>query len=351
METIWWNQVTNAVKYIADIKTSLLEEKNILLKYASGMPWRDYFVSSVKETVKLQNGDKKFIEVSGVDNPGQYLLQEVCKPEKRVEYRPSKGYARFFSESDDIVLHDRYLWVKIDNMEMLEKWINFAADYSKYRGNQANKAVFILECFCETSIGVKKGIKFYSYDEYIGEYDRIVFAMLASSSIKELPFIKSYLAELVANVAGNDIELAAQCILQYKLFMDNPLTFIRMAVNDKTRSNGDKFIYSKDNDEVAHLIWLSQIKTIYPYLEEYREEFVQKHYSDILEQLPIHASYGEEYNDPKDVELGTLMYMVGSGIITIGSLEQKKLKKFKEARNKLSHLTNLSIGEIEELAD
>ena len=176
-----------------------------------------------------------------------------------------------------------------------------------------------------------------------------MFAVLASSSIKERPFINTYLSELVANVAGNDIELAAECINHYKSFLENPLAFIRMVTEEKARSNGEPFSYSKNADEVKHLIWLSQIKTVYPYLEEYREEFVQKHYNAISKQLPIQASYGETYDDPKDVELGTLMYMVGNGIITISTSEYEKLKKYKEARNKLSHLTILNISEITDL--
>lgn len=349
METIWWNQVTNAVKYVSDIKKALLEEKSILLKYASGMPWRNQLISSVVDEVKIQNGDKKFVEISNVEDPGKYLLKEFCKPEKRAEYRPSKGYAKFFAESDDIVLHDRYLWIQIDSQKNLDDWLIFVSEYIKERGKKDNKAVFVLEWTDESSTVVKKGVKVLSFDDYIGEYDRIVFAVLASSSIKERPFINTYLSELVANVAGNDIELAAECISHHKSFLENPLAFIKMVAEEKTRSNGEQFSYSKNADEVKHLIWLSQIKTVYPYLEEYREEFVQKHYNAISKQLPIQASYGETYEDPKDVELGTLMYMVGSGIITISTFEYEKLKKFKEARNKLSHLTALSIGEITDL--
>lgn len=349
METIWWNQVTNAVKYVADVKQTLLEEKSILLRYASGMPWRDQLVNSVIEAVKLQNGDKKFVNISKVDDPGKYLLKEFCKPEKRAEYRPSKGYAKFFAESDDIVLHDRYLWIQIDGQKNLDDWLTFVSEYIKERGKKDNKAVFVLEWAGENTPAIKKGVKVFSFDEYIGEYDRIVFAVLASSSIKERPFINTYISELVANVAGNDIELAAECISHYKSFLENPLAFIRMVTEEKIRSNGEPFFYSKNSDEVKHLIWLSQIKTVYPYLEEYREEFVQKHYTAISKQLPIQASYGETYEDPKDVELGTLMYMVGSGIISINSSDHEKLKKYKEARNKLSHLTALSIGEIVDL--
>ena len=349
METIWWNQVTNAVKYVTDIKKALLEEKSILLKYSSGMPWRNQLITSVVEAVKVQNSDKKFVDISNVEDLGKYLLKEFCKPEKRTEYRPSKGYAKFFAESDDIVLHDRYLWIKVIDQKNLEDWLNFVSEYIKERGKKTNNAVFILECAGEMTVPVKKGIKSYSIDDYIGEYDRIVFAVLAASSVKNHPFINTYLSELVANVAGNDIELAAECVKAYNIFLENPLAFIRMIVDEKMRCDGEVYEYTKNLDEVNNLIWLSQIKTIYPRLEEYREDFVQRHYSSIAKQLPIQASYGETYNDPKDVELGTLMYMIGCGCFSINFSEYEKLKKYKEARNKLSHLTALSISEIKDL--
>ena len=349
MENIWWNQVTNAVKYVADIKKSLLEEKSILLRCSSGMPWRNQFEDFVMESVKLQNAEKKFVSVPAVSAPGEYLLKEFCKKEKRAEYRPSKGYAKFFAESDDIVLHDRYLWVQIDTGACLDKWMIFVSDYIKERGKNDNSAVFILDWSGEGQVPVKKGIKIYSFDDYIGEYDRIVFGVLASSSIREDAFVKNYIAELVANVSGNDIELCAECIKEYRAFLDNPLDFIRMIVDKKVRSDGSSYVYEKKSEDVYHLIWLAQIKTVYPYLEEYREEFVQKHSSAISEQLPIQASYGETYSDPKDVELGTLMYMAGNGYLSLEASEYEKLKKYKEARNKLSHLTALSIKEINEL--
>lgn len=349
MESIWWNQVTNAVKYITDIKNSLLEEKSILLRYSLGIPWREKLVESVINSVKLQNGDKKFVEVVNVEDPGKYLLKEFCKPEKRTEYRPSKGYAKFFAESDDIVLHDRYLWVQITNQKNLDVWLDFVSDYLKDRGKNDTKTVFILEVSMDCNISIKKGVKKYCLDDYIGEYDRIVFAVLAASCVKESPFIKSYLSELVANVTGNDIELAAECISSYKEFLIHPIGCISKIVEEKDRSDGTSFVYTKNKGDVEHLIWLSQIKIVYPYLEEFREEFVQKHYNVIVRQLPIQALYGETYDDPKDVELGTLMYMVGRGIITLNTNEYEKLKRFKEARNKLSHLTYLSFNEIFEL--
>lgn len=349
MREIWWNQVTNAVRYVTQIKQSLLEEKSILLRYTSGMPWRNQLEETIVEAVKQQNAEKKFVGIPIVSSPGEYLLKKFCKKEKRAEYRPTKGYAKFFAENDDIVIHDRYFWVQIGNISCLENWMTFVSDYIKGRGKNKSSAVFILEWSGDEPIPAKKGIKTFSFDDYIGEYDRIVFAVLASSGIKEISFIKNYIAELVANVAGNDIELCAECIRHYKDFLKNPWAFIKLVKDEKLRSDGTDFYYMKTSAEVNHLIWLAQIKTVYPHLEEYREDFVQKYESAISKQLPIQASYGEIYTDPKDVELGTLMYMVGNDYLALSPSEYEKLKKYKDARNKLSHLTALTIGEIREL--
>lgn len=345
MNRIWWKQVTNAMKFVSHITEALLDEKSILVKHASSMPWSDEFEQTIKASVMEQNSEKRFENVPVVDNPGEYLLNEFCKKEKKATYRPMKGYVKFLAESDDIVLHDRYLWIQIGSLINLEKWMIFASDYIKERGKKI-KAVFIFNIQNDGSTISKKGIKQFVFDDYIGEYDRIVFSILASSGLKENSFIKKYLAELVSNISGNDIELCAECIANHNDFLENPLMAIQNICNNMLRSDGMSFVYAKTNDEVQHLIWLSQIKTIYPYIEEYREEFVRKYATAIQKQLPITSFYGERYESPKDVELGTLKYMVDNGHIVLSSKEYDRLKKFKEARNKLSHLSYLSLAEI-----
>ena len=75
-----------------------------------------------------QDSSRRFEVIRNVDDPGPYLLQEFCKPEKRAAYRPAKGYAKFFAESDDIVLHSRYLWVHAESIKMLETWVTFVSE-------------------------------------------------------------------------------------------------------------------------------------------------------------------------------------------------------------------------------
>lgn len=349
MEQIWWERVPNALSFTADIVNNLLSEKSIILNCSGDIPWFSYMVRIIKEAVKQQNSSKRFESASDVANPGQYLLKKFCKPEKRAEYRPIKSYAKFFAGSDDIVLHERYLWIKISSREQLDTWTNFISEYVKERGKNKEVAVFILEWIGCGTIQAKKGIKFCSFDEYVSEYDRIVFCALASSSVEEHLFIKNYLTELAANVVGNDIELCAACLADYREFLKKPYVTISKVVQGQVRSDGTNYSFNKSESEINHLIWLAQIKTVYPVLEEYREEFVQRHLNAIARHLPITSFYGEIYDEPSDVELGTLKYMADNGMLSLQQKDYDRLKINKEARNKLSHLTPLSLEDIKKL--
>lgn len=351
MDRIWWERVPNAMAFIQDITESLLSEKSVILQSELGMPWYGTMVSQIKESVMQQNSSKRFEVLHHVDEPGKYLLQEFCKPEKRAAYRPIKTFARFFAESDDIVLHTRYLWVYVSSVEELEKWSAFVVDYIKERGKNKETAVFILEWQGERVNKSRKGIRIISFDDYINDYDRMVFSMLASSSVREPVEVKNYLAEVASNIAGNDIELSAACVKKHKEFLRDPHSVIIEIIKNERRSNGAGFIYSSTREKIEYGIWRAQIKSIYPLIEAYRGAFVKKYSAAISKGLPITSVYGDVYSDPKDVELGTLVYMVDNGEISIPNKEHNKLKLFKDARNKLSHLSVLSLVEIQMLLE
>ena len=349
MEEIWWGKVPNAVAFISDIVYSLLSEKSVILTCSGEFPWHTYMISTITEAVKQKNGSKQFEYADDIQDPGAYLLQEFCKPEKRAEYRPTKSYARFFAESDDIVLHERFHWVKVYSKEQLNAWMNLISEYVKARAKNRESAAFILEWISNKPVQAKKGIKIYSLDEYISGYDKIVFCTLASSSVKEKTYLKNYLTELSASVVENDIELCAECMADYRRFLLDPYLSISRITQEKLRSDGNNYSFTKTKDDVNHAIWLAQIRTIFPLLEEYRERFVRKYKSVIEKQLPITSSNGERYDDPRDVELGTLKYMADNRLISFQQKDYECLNRYRNARNKLSHLTPLTLEEIEHL--
>lgn len=346
MDKVWWGRVPNAMAFVHDITENLLDEKSIILQSNQSIPWYHFMMSQVKEMVMQQNASKRFEIICDVNEPGQYLLTEFCKLEKRAAYRPSKSFARFFAESDDIVMHSRYFWVNLDSLEALDRWITFVAEYIREREKNKETAVFILEWIGEKIKVSRKGIRQIFFDEYINEYDRMVFSMIASSGIKDVIEIKNYLAELASIVSGNDIELIAACLGGHKEFLRDPYAMIGKIIDARCRSDGTRFQYRRSREEIKQCIWKAQIKTIYPLLEEFRGGFVEKYNTEIAKELPISSSYGEFYTDPKDVELGTLVFMVDNGKLQLSFKEYTKLRKFKDARNRLSHLNILTIDEM-----
>lgn len=349
MKQIWWERVPNALSFFSSITQMLIAEKSIVIQHTNEIPWYSFFEEKVKNAVQQENSSKRVECIEDTDNPGQYLLQNFCKKEKRALYRPTKSLGCFLAENDDIVLHSVYLWVYIRDESSLARWMNIISDYQKMREKGKEVACFILVWHGEKIRESRKGIKAISFDEYLTEYDHIVFATLASASISAPPITKQYLSELAASTLGDDIELCAACLKRANEFLRDPFALISDITKSETRCDGSEYSYNKNESMVKHCIWKAQIKAIYPLLEQFREDFVQKHASAIMKQLPISSAFGEEYTDPKDVELGTLVFMVGSQRLVISPGEYDKLIRYRDARNVLSHLNILGYDDIQSL--
>ena len=68
---------------------------------------------------------------------------------------------------------------------------------------------------------------------------------------------------------------------------------------------------------VGEGIAVSAIQSVYPMIEEYREDFVDRHWKAIDASLPIESSFGEMCNDPQDLELGTDPFDLSTGFFII----------------------------------
>ena len=157
-DQIWWKQVPNVRLFAETALNNLLDEKSVLLYDTQSLPWRQSFESQIMQDLKILDSAKAFEKLADIDEPGQYILSHYCKAEKRAQYRPSKSYAAFLAENDDIVLHERYLWVTLASTEQLQAWTDFVSEYVSIRGRKKISAVFILEWLDGISLSRKKGI-------------------------------------------------------------------------------------------------------------------------------------------------------------------------------------------------
>lgn len=344
MKKIWWEQVSGARSFFDIVFGATTRDESIVLISEGGMPWRDFFFDKLTEDFQQISAFKSVEELSDISNPGEFLLKEYCKPEKQATYRPGKGYANFLADSDDIVLHDKLFQVTLSDDSLLQDWITFVSEYVQRRETGKAKATFLIECITNKSVKGKKGVTVISYDDKIGNYDRFICCMLAASLISETDRMKKYLSELISNVIGNNIEMCERIIKDYKEFLDDPYAFV-ITVQEKEPS----LVFSKTREEVEDDIKVSQIRVVYPALEEYRKRFVSKHRSDIRKNLPMRSKDGQTYSVPEDVELGALVYLVGCEKLFLPTHEYDELVLYKAARNDLSHLKSLDIDVVRKI--
>lgn len=349
MNNIWWERVPNARTLVEIVSEEILNENNLLLKHRQPLPWKDDFADTVIERVEENNSSKNFKIVEGISEPGKYLLDEYCKAEKRASFRPSVGYPKFFAENDDVVIHNKFFWVNLKTQAEIENWIGFVRDYCTFRKKDKELAVFILDCPSEYTILKQKGIKILDTDEFINEYDKIVYATLVSGQLNEPTWLKSYLTELMKEIACFSCEIMDLIAANYRKFLHSPYRVTKELIAESGKSLGVSIDTIVDEGSVENSIWKAQIKILYPLIEEYRKTFVEKHFDDIAMNLPIETESGGIFYRPQDVELGGLIYMVGTARLSLPEWEYKQLETFRDARNILSHLGILSWTEIEKM--
>ena len=349
MDKIWWEQVTNAVQFIKKIVQSVLNEKHLAVELPKNIPWYDTMRDYAEEAIRRRSSDRNLVSLqdSG-EEPGKCVFEAFCNREKQSEYRPAVGYASFLAKCDDIVLNDRIVWVSDLAKENYSAWIEFVSAYAAAcKKERIAGGIFILELREQMALSAKKGVYMLSFQKEISHYDSIVFNMLAASSIKKSAISKEYLVELVSNIAGQDMELAAQCIRKYREFLQKPYAVLQRIAEEGCRSNGEAFEKQFREEEVKKQIWKAQIKIVFPLVEEFRGHFVDKYKEQIERQLPIPYAFGEEFTEVDEVEVGTLYFMACNEKLHISSEDYHKLKMFREARNHLAHLCVLSEEEME----
>lgn len=349
MDKVWWNHITKAHKFVEDIVACAMEGRSMLLSLPENVPWRETLQELVKERLTQENFKNGFDCIScPEEEAGLFLMNQYCKKERRNTYRCGVTYAEFLGRCEDIVLNDRYIWVRDIPQKKCEEWLDFIVEYNK---NVKGKtpAIFILE-IQEGYLAnkAKKGIRKLEFNQAITAYDRFAFCALAASdnsTCKE--YMRLYLAELASSICRDDIELCAECVQKGNLFLQDPEGVLKQIVTNQLNSNGKKYLYSRTSEEMKHLIWEAQLKNVFPVIEKYRSYFIRKYEDNVRAALPITNSNGQEVIIPEEVEIGMLVYLAKGGKICLKNKnEYEELECFRSARNNLAHLTPLDLNTV-----
>ena len=331
-KSLWWEQIANARHLIDDIVNFVLHQESVLLTIPERVPWRGEFNDMIQQEL-LEEGrpDNKLDIIEGCPsaNPGEYLLENYCKHEKRLQYRHGISHAEFLAQSSDIVLNNRYIWLTDVPAGKVDEWVNFINEYNNFMPASRSPACFILEVHSnDLRQKAKKHVKYVNGFLSFNPYDFYTFAALTSQNVQCENMLRPYLVELASNIslALKDVELCEVLARAGTEFIKNPEKILR-----------DAGKYALTSSDINRLVWQSQLKILFPKIEYYRADFIKKHYDALDSQLPITNDFTGIIDRPEALEIGTLFHIAVKKQIALTQRESDTLSTFKAARDALAH--------------
>lgn len=100
-EEFWWNSITGARTVVDRVAMALLENKMVVLKVPSDLPWRYPMRSAIQNAFNERTDARDIVieTIDAVDNnptdqePGRFILQTYASSSIRTGYRENPGSA------------------------------------------------------------------------------------------------------------------------------------------------------------------------------------------------------------------------------------------------------------------
>lgn len=339
---LWWTRLVNSVRFLEDVKDCLTDKKSVMLSFEGDIPWCDIMVETLEQQIPFLTETHAF-EVHNSANiketPDEYLFKKFTSEYERTHsYWVTKSKVEFLAESKTTTLHHRALCITGINSGNAAAWTKTVNDYID-ACTEEEHAVFILISNGVSPI-TSKHIETIRYSDYVTDYDCLMLCMTLLSSEKCSSVQKQYVSEIASNIAKNNIEIAGILASEgYSLAVD-PYKTAYEALN----SYDIKVTSLSDRVKVA--VWEAQIKLVFPRLEDFRRELVEKHKEKLQACLPITSSSGERVERVSDLEIGQLYFICNGKHHILDKSEFELLKKMRDARNTLAHQEVLSIEKL-----
>lgn len=349
-ELIWWTLVNSSSAFIEQIKNSVEREKNTFVYCERPLPWKETFYEFQRKNFAGISSKKslEFISAKGENDPGQFIMTRMCPQSVRSEYWPDITYAQFLSQYNDLILNNRIVWVKdIENDNQLEKWFDFISEYSKLSEEKNyDHATFVVEYSGKKS--TKNPPNTVEKITFSPTYlDRYIFALSLLSEVNDVFLLKQYIAELACCLSRDDVEFCGSLIESGLKLAQLPIACVKEHLLFN-RSDGTRFS-DIDIDEIYSCVLRTQIKIIFPVIEQFRMNFIKTHETSIRANLPITNSFNEIIEEPNELELSDLCSIVRSYASGFTDDEKVLLFKYKNYRNKLAHNDIIDWTDVEKI--
>lgn len=343
-DQIWWNSLSTSFQHIQEIVDELYEENNILVMCKTSVPYCQSLYDNIRRNVGKISAYRsiQFIDCKKNEQPGKTILENVCSEKTRNNYWPGQPYSEYLAEANDSTFDKQFIWVRnILTDNDLSAWIRFSDDYQEKIG-LGNGAVFILESIGSHENFVKSD-KYHKMDITPKEFEKYVFCMLCTSEKNCSDALKQYIAELSFNLGGGYIDLCGELASAGESLVESPETVYASCCQKLN------IMSAKDTKQVDSDILVSQMKHIFPVLEERRQSIIKKYEFNINKILPIQNMIYDIVENPYDLEFSNLLKLYSVGKLVVEPMDVEALNLYRDIRNDLAHNKKIFFASVKSL--
>ena len=343
---LWWDRIPSAAGFISRT-AGTLENHSCVISLPENVPWYDSMYEKLAEEVSSSDRTIKRISDEGGD-PGRQIMESFCRSETRNAYRSSIGYAKFLAANDKQSEMTGCCTV-ITNIsaERITEWAKFVNEYEKNHKPGAPKCIFLLEYRSDTQLHNSIPLPVLRWEENIKVYDSFMYALLEVSMLNCPGEFKEYLAEIISSVSGSDVELASELAKHGKACAVKLSEIISEINENSLRSTGELFNISLDSEQIRSVVWAAQIKIIFPVIERFRNTLLKSLMKYFESDFRFETVYGDVKTDPRDLELGEIVYLSSISKISLTQTQLANATFFRNCRNTLAHFDTLSPENVE----
>lgn len=371
-EEFWWNHITGPNVVVSSVVSALLNGKMVVLKVPSDLPWRHSMRSAV-HTAFSERSDCSDVVIELIDlrdenarqvQPGRFILDRFATPTISRGYREkSKVTVQEYISAKDII-KNRIVWIKGIDLDVAGEWIRFCRGFSQ---RSASQGLFVLEVNENISVAENNLLRVINFSDCVSNYDVQLFNSFVLGNQKQYSDgWKKYIAVCTASICGIDAEISQIMLQNLDFRVESPLEGIgqidQMPDFMRRGENGSNHVlWHYRNGDIAlleHRLWSAQVQVLFPMIELERVELIGRYESQIREVLASGGitQYNQILQEPMDVELGTLSYLMGAkmedGFYTLyipSEEDRERIRFLHTCRNQLAHASCCTPEQVEQL--
>lgn len=357
---LWWENMAGPRMLIEEMSKSLSDGKNVVLRLDGDLPWhssmRDYLahqLSAVQiKPAILRKGEKCEIVPQLLRQLSRTSLGDCPQdPKSQISYL-----------RDRQIFQDCVIWLALEPDCDPFPVMQFLSDF-RGRG-LAENGCFVLEVPAHEALPrFSSCVTVLNCNDSVRTDDIHLFSSILADSHQALPeSFRNYAAWLAACLAGKNGELVPAILQRLKAEEDPAALWTAMEQEGSFCA-----MPHRTPAELEQLIWQAQLQTVFADIEMERLRITAQ-WEELITaalhtaawdfrkgELSTFRQFGEELRSAADVELGTLVYMMGlrrsddhsQWLLYIPDEEEREWVYFLcECRNKLAHHTDCSPEEM-----